>query len=91
MPPTGGEGGNTAIRDAAKLLETIKVLHAAGDFNEAIEMEIPKYEKEMLSFASNVVRRSVRNAKMITVEGYVMPYVVRAMLRVINFFFGAKV
>jgi hypothetical protein len=54
-------------------------------------MEIPKYEKEMLSFASNVVRRSVRNAKMITVEGYVMPYVVRAMLRVINFFFGAKV
>jgi 2-polyprenyl-6-methoxyphenol hydroxylase-like FAD-dependent oxidoreductase len=91
VPPTGGEGGNTAIRDAAKLLETIKIIESADDVKEAIEMEIPKYEKEMLSFAADVVSRSVRNAKMITAEGYILPYIVRGILRVINFFFGAKV
>ena len=91
MPPTGGEGGNTAIRDAAKLLETIKIIESAENWKQTIEVEIPKYEQEMLSFASRVVNRSTRNAKMITAEGYVTPYLIRGVLRIMNFFFGAKV
>jgi 2-polyprenyl-6-methoxyphenol hydroxylase-like FAD-dependent oxidoreductase len=91
VPPTGGEGGNTAIRDAAKLMETIKTIDSSDDLKEAIETDIPRYEKEMLNFAWSVVSKSTKFAKVFTAEGYVVPYVIRVVLRVINFFFGTKV
>jgi 2-polyprenyl-6-methoxyphenol hydroxylase-like FAD-dependent oxidoreductase len=91
VPPTGGEGGNTAIRDAAKLMETIKNIESSDNLKEAIETDIPKYEKEMANFAWRVVSKSTKFAKVFTAEGYVVPYLIRAVLRVINFFFGAKV
>ena len=91
VPPTGGEGGNTAIRDAAKLLETIKTIDSSDDLKEAIETEIPRYEKEMLNFAWSVVSKSTKFAKVFTAEGYVVPYVIRVVFRIINFFFGTKV
>jgi 2-polyprenyl-6-methoxyphenol hydroxylase-like FAD-dependent oxidoreductase len=90
VPPTGGEGGNTAIRNAAELVKHILKVASVEDRGAALDVEIQKYEKEMLTFAWSSVGRSYRNSMTITVEGYVLPYLLRGMLRIINFFFGAK-
>ncbi|WP_328453204.1 FAD-dependent oxidoreductase [Amycolatopsis sp. NBC_00438] len=50
MPPSGGVGANTALRDAALLAEGL----ASGDPLTAIAW----YEKEMREYATAVVRRS---------------------------------
>jgi 2-polyprenyl-6-methoxyphenol hydroxylase-like FAD-dependent oxidoreductase len=91
VPPTGGEGGNTAIRDAGILVKRLTTIAAAEDRKAILDVEIEAYEKDMLKFAWASVNRSYRNATTITVEGYVFPYIVRGFLRIINFFFGAKI
>ena len=90
MPPTGGEGGNTAIRDAAILVKHLTTVAAAEDRKAVLDIEIQAYEKDMLKFAWTSVSRSYRNATSITVEGYIFPYILRAIFRIINFFFGIK-
>jgi len=91
VPPTGGEGGNTAIRDAAELVKHVAKIAAAPDCKAALDVEISEYEKDMLKFSRSTVTRSYRNAKIITVDGYVLPYLVRGLFRVLNFLFGTKV
>ena len=90
MPPTGGEGGNSAIRDAALLVKRIRNMVSASNPRSAVGSEIAAYEKEMLKLSWVAVTASYRNCKVMTIEGYILPYFVRLVLRVINFFFGAK-
>ena len=90
VPPTGGEGGNTAIRDAGILVKHLTTVAAAEDRKGVLNVEIQAYEKDMLKFAWASVTRSYRNATTITVEGYIFPYILRGVLRIINFFFGVK-
>ena len=90
MPPTGGEGGNTALRDAALLLESLTKVAFSSDPDSILKTEIPMYEKDMLQFARTAVNRSYRNAKMAGADGYIKPYVLRIIMRTVNFFFGLK-
>lgn len=90
VPPTGGEGGNTAIRDAASLVKHLAKVASAADPKATLDVEIQEYEKDMLKFSSSSISRSYRNSTVITVEGYIYPYLVRGLLRIVNFFFGVK-
>lgn len=89
MPPTGGVGGNAAIRDAASLTEHLTRVSNASDIHAALEVEIPKYEKDMIQFSKGCVNTSMRNVRMITAEGYIFPYLIRMVMRIVNFFIGA--
>ena len=91
MPPTGGEGGNIALRDAGLLLDCLLKVVSSEDCGSVMKSELPRYEKEMLEFSRRCVSRSHRSAKIRTVEGYVMPYVIRFAMRIANFFFGVSV
>jgi hypothetical protein len=71
------------------LTEHLTRVAAAADFNAALEIEIPKYEKDMMEFARGCVNRSMRNVRTITAEGYVVPYLIRGVMRIVNFFLGA--
>ena len=90
VPPTAGEGGNTAIRDAGVLLKHLITVASADDLRSAFDEEIPKYERDMLEFSWTKISDSCRNAKLITMEGYIFPYVVRGIMRILNLFFGAR-
>lgn len=90
MPPTGGEGGNTAIRDAGLLMKHLTIAAATEDRKAVLDVEIQAYEKDMLKFAWAAVSTSYRNATSITIDGYIFPYVLRGLLMIINFFFGVK-
>ena len=50
MPPTGGVGANTALRDAATLTEFLKDVGVEG---------IPEYEEKMRQYAGQAVARSL--------------------------------
>lgn len=61
MLPTGGEGGNTALRDA--MLLTAKL--AAVDRGEVpLLTAIAAYEREMLGYGFAAVKRALSNARM---------------------------
>ena len=90
MPPTGGEGGNSALRDAAQLTRTLVKVVASHDLRTRLEEEISGYEEEMLKFSSLTVNRSMRYRGIMTVEGWVYPYLLRTVLRIVNFFFELK-
>ena len=90
VPPTGGEGGNTAIRDAAQLTQRLTKVSAFNDRRTILAKEISAYETDMLKFSSVVVHTSLRNSGMITAEGWIYPHIIRAILKVVNFFFGLK-
>jgi 2-polyprenyl-6-methoxyphenol hydroxylase-like FAD-dependent oxidoreductase len=87
VPPTGGEGANTAIFDSASLA---KHLANTSSGQYSVEKAINKYEKEMLNFSWGQVSSSDRMSRLITMEGYVLPYLFGAFLRVVNLFFGAS-
>jgi hypothetical protein len=88
VPPTAGEGGNTAIRDAALLMKHLIKISEAEDRASAIDAEIRIYETDMLSFSRKSVVKSHWFAHIITIEGYVLPYIMRGFMRIMNFFFG---
>jgi hypothetical protein len=88
VPPTGGEGGNTAIRDAALLTKHLMKISKAEDRASAIDAEIRAYETDMLSFSRKSVVKSHWFAHIMMIEGYVLPYIVRGFMRIMNFFFG---
>ena len=88
VPPTSGEGGNTAIRDAALLTKHLMKISEAEDRASAIDAESRAYEMDMLSFSRKSVVKSHWFAHIITIEGYVLPYIVRGFMRTMNFFFG---
>jgi 2-polyprenyl-6-methoxyphenol hydroxylase-like FAD-dependent oxidoreductase len=90
VPPTGGEGGNSALRDAGLLLEHIVKISSSDDRMMAMKTEIPKYEKSMVELSRVSVKTSYRNAKMASMEGHVVPYRLRFVMRVVNFFFGYR-
>lgn len=56
MPPTGAHGGNTALRDAALLTDT---LQKATENHMSLEDAIQSYQQEMLSYAFQEVASSV--------------------------------
>ena len=89
VPPTGGVGGNAAIRDAASLMENLTRVSEAVDIQAALEVEIPKYEKDMMQFSKSCVNTSMRNVRTITAEGYIFPHLMRTMMRIVNLFIGA--
>jgi 2-polyprenyl-6-methoxyphenol hydroxylase-like FAD-dependent oxidoreductase len=90
VPPTGGSGGNVALRDAALLLKHLVVIANAQDIPTSLAKEIPKYESNILGFSAKVVSMSKRYATMITADGWIMPYLMRFFMRLGNFFIGAK-
>lgn len=85
VPPTGGEGANTALRDSASLMEYLKKAEC-GDI--PIQDVVKEYEREMLAFSSGVVKGSHRMARRITLDGSVSSFFFRWFLRVANFFVG---
>ena len=88
VPPTGGEGGNTALRDAALLTKHLIKVSKADDVTAALNTEIRAYEKDMLKFSRALVVKSYYFAHIMTIEGYILPYIVRGFMRIMNFFFG---
>jgi len=88
VPPTGGEGGNTALRDAASLTKQLLAVSQAEDVAAALETEIRAYEKDMLRFSRASAIKSYYFAQIMTIEGYILPYIVRGFMRIMNFFFG---
>ncbi len=60
MPPTGGIGANTALRDAALLAG--KLTAVAGDALPLIQA-IGQYENEMRGYGFEAVRSSMRNLR----------------------------
>ena len=90
MPPTGGEGGNTALRDAGLLLRHLMKITSTDDPPSIMATEIEAYEKDMLNFAWGAVSTSKRNAQVISTEGYIFPYLVRGFMRIMNLLFGAR-
>jgi salicylate hydroxylase len=83
VPPTGGEGANTALCDSAAL---VRHLVTAESNQTSLKNAINQYEKEMLSFSSKKVSESYRMAKNITSDGYLGPFFMRCFLRIVNFF-----
>lgn len=54
----------------------------------ALETEIREYEKDMLKFSRASAVVSYYFAHIMTIEGYILPYIVRGFMKVMNFFFG---
>jgi 2-polyprenyl-6-methoxyphenol hydroxylase-like FAD-dependent oxidoreductase len=59
MTPAAGAGANTALRDAARLTQA---LATAPDVQRAVDA-LADYEAEMITYATDVVDRSLRNAE----------------------------
>jgi len=59
MPPTGGSGANTALRDAALLCELLEKQKEGGEWKAEV---IGDYERRMREYAGNVVKASCSNA-----------------------------
>lgn len=57
MPPTGAQGGNTALRDAALLSKKLSEAVARG---RPLEWGIDAYQREMLDYAFQEVDKSTR-------------------------------
>lgn len=90
MPPTGGEGGSNAIRDAAQLTQHIIKVCESDSPLDILSMEVSAYESDILKWSSSSVGRSMRFSGMITAEGWVYPYFIRFFLKIVNFFIGVK-
>jgi 2-polyprenyl-6-methoxyphenol hydroxylase-like FAD-dependent oxidoreductase len=90
VPPTGGEGGNSALHDAASLLEHLSKIASAADRHAAVDTEIKQYEKDMLKFSWSKVSKSYYLCQAITIEGYLFPYLLRGLLRILNYLVGVK-
>jgi 2-polyprenyl-6-methoxyphenol hydroxylase-like FAD-dependent oxidoreductase len=61
MPPTGGVGANTALRDAALLSHTLAAAAAAGD--TPLLRAVADYEAEMRRYGFQAVHDSLRNPR----------------------------
>ncbi|MFC6883218.1 MULTISPECIES: FAD-dependent oxidoreductase [Actinomadura] len=60
MPPTGGVGANTALRDAAGLTRALaSAFHGGRDLAEAVA----EYERDMVRYATEAIDTSLRIAK----------------------------
>jgi 2-polyprenyl-6-methoxyphenol hydroxylase-like FAD-dependent oxidoreductase len=59
MTPAAGAGANTALRDAARLTRALIEAGAGAPLVDALA----RYEAEMIGYASEVVRESLRNAE----------------------------
>jgi hypothetical protein len=70
-------------------MEHLTRVSEAVDIHAALEVEIPKYEKDMIQFSKSCVNTSMRNVRAITAEGYIFPYLMRTMMRIVNLFIGA--
>jgi salicylate hydroxylase len=90
VPPSGGEGGNNALRDAGQLTQCLVKVFASKDGQDVLPGEVSAYENEMFKLSSVSIRTSMRNSNTITAEGWVYPYFIQFALRVVNFFFGLK-
>jgi 2-polyprenyl-6-methoxyphenol hydroxylase-like FAD-dependent oxidoreductase len=77
MPPTGAHGGNTALRDAALLAETLQDAARRG---EGWEHAIKTYQKEMVAYAFKEVRSSTSMLRRSTIRN---PLVRVALLRAV--------
>jgi hypothetical protein len=60
----------------------------AEDVATALNTEIRAYEKDMLKFSRASVVKSYYFAHIMTIEGYILPYILRGFMRIMNFFFG---
>jgi 2-polyprenyl-6-methoxyphenol hydroxylase-like FAD-dependent oxidoreductase len=77
MPPTGAHGGNTALRDAALLAETLQDTARRG---ERLEHAIKTYQEEMLAYAVKEVASSTAMLRRSSMRN---PLVRFAMLRAV--------
>lgn len=59
MPPTGGSGANTALRDAALLSEKLRTGMSSGGWSKEV---IKDFEQGMLEYASEWVTKSYKAA-----------------------------
>lgn len=83
VPPTRGEGANTALCDSAALVKHLVKVELG---ETSLEDAIKQYEKDMLSFSSKKVSDSYRMSKNITSDGYLALFFLRWFLRIMNFF-----
>jgi 2-polyprenyl-6-methoxyphenol hydroxylase-like FAD-dependent oxidoreductase len=60
MPPTGGVGANTALRDATVLYRALTAVHRD---NQPLLAAVAGYEAQMLDYAFDAVGKSMRNTR----------------------------
>jgi 2-polyprenyl-6-methoxyphenol hydroxylase-like FAD-dependent oxidoreductase len=67
MSPTGGVGANTALRDAANLLEVLKEVFGVGKNADerTVLTGVEKYEKEMRQYAGVAIQGSYFGGRML--------------------------
>ena len=87
MPPSGGEGANTALHDAGLL---VRYLTSAASGETSIGTAVKEYEKEMLDYAWGVIRNSHVSARSFVVDGYVVSYLLGIFLKIVHFFLGER-
>lgn len=78
MTPMGGNGANTALRDAEAITDVLSSLKAGGDVKSAVGV----YENRMREYANSAVGLSRRNAENAS-SGQMLPrFAFRTLLRV---------
>jgi 2-polyprenyl-6-methoxyphenol hydroxylase-like FAD-dependent oxidoreductase len=87
VPPTGGEGGNVAIRDAAALVKHLTKVVNASDQNEALRTEIREYEKDMATFSRSKVNKASMLCRIMTAEG-IFSFIVRWVMWIVDLVVG---
>ena len=80
MPPTGGIGGNTALRDASELVDRIGAVTEATDLVDAVR----QYEAAMFKYAFDAVRSSMGFLRRATNESAAQLSVSRVFFRTVN-------
>jgi 2-polyprenyl-6-methoxyphenol hydroxylase-like FAD-dependent oxidoreductase len=78
MPPVGGLGANTALRDAAALADQLLAVRDGAPLLPAVAA----YEAQMRDWGYRAVRDSLRNARQATTSNAVVRHAARAYFRV---------
>ncbi|WP_051581455.1 FAD-dependent oxidoreductase [Pseudonocardia acaciae] len=78
MPPTGGIGGNTALRDAQHLSRALASVHRG---ERALPDAVREFEARMRDYAFAAVRHSMRNHDLAVTSGRLRRLGFRAFLR----------
>jgi len=80
MPPTGGVGGNTALRDACELVDRLASVSDRSDLVDAVR----QYEAGMFKYAFDAVRSSMGFLRRATNENAIQLTASRVFFRTVN-------